>query len=86
MINAEYVYRKLDPLTRQEIRVVSLSPQFKLFLQTLKDDCNQQLSMLDAANPSKLAADYARIAIARDLYNDMLDLLTKLTTEKEQTR
>jgi len=82
MINAEYVYDNLDKMTREEIRFTALSPQFKLFLQAMQDDCNQQLTTLDSNEPEKLIADYKRIAMTRDVYADLLALLINITTEE----
>ena len=82
MINSRYVYKKLDAMTQTEIRFTALSPQFKLFLRAMQDDCNQQLTSLATENKKKLAADYSRIAMTREVYVDLLDFLNELTTEE----
>jgi len=82
MIGAKYVYTKQDKLTQTEIQFVAGSGHFKLFLQAIITDCNVQLAQLDTKSAEKLAADYRRITTTREVYEDLLDLLSKLTAEK----
>ena len=75
----------MDKLTQAEVKVVALSPQFKFFLQRMQEDCNQQLGTLSTKDADQLVADYKRIAMTREVYEDLLVFLSKLTTEGTQT-
>lgn len=86
MINTQFVFDTLDPITKQHVKAYAQSVYYKLYLQAVVKDCEKQLAELSAnCTAEELHSQYSGIVKERDVYRDMLEFLSDLTTDEGNT-
>lgn len=83
MISTTYVFDRIDPISQMEVRHAAQSAHFILFLQAMVKDCELQLCNLDYKNKDKLFTEYNNIIATRNVYEDLVQFLSKLTVEED---